>query len=58
MRNNQFVKDKLNAIIEDMAIHKETFVKNPDKDFVRNRKITFGMLKAIKITFISEGNSF
>ena len=41
MKNNEYVKDKLNAVIEEMALNKESFVKNPDKDFIRNRKITF-----------------
>lgn len=36
-----FVKEKLMSIISDMASRKEEFVKNPGKDFTRNRKLSF-----------------
>lgn len=36
-----FVKEKLMSIISDMASRKEEFVKNPGKDFTRNRKLPF-----------------
>lgn len=35
------VKGKLNSIINEMAKTPESFVKNPNKDFVRNRKLSF-----------------
>ena len=41
IKNNQYVKDTLDGVIEEMALSKESFVKNPGKDFVRNRKIFF-----------------
>lgn len=34
-------KQLLDDIITDMASNKEDFVKNPDKDFIRNRKLNF-----------------
>ena len=55
IKNNQFVKDKLNNIIEEMALNKESFVKNPGKDFVRNRKITFQ--DTIKLILAMKGNT-
>lgn len=36
-----FVKKKMMSIISDMASRKEEFVKNPGKDFTRNRKLSF-----------------
>jgi len=36
-----FVKEKIMSIISDMASRKEEFVKNPGKDFTRNRKLSF-----------------
>lgn len=36
-----FVKEKMMSIIADMASRKEEFVKNPEKDFTRNRKLSF-----------------
>ena len=41
IKNNQYVKDTLDGVIEEMALNKESFVKNPGKDFIRNRKISF-----------------
>lgn len=35
------VKENLNSIIKDMAKTPELFVRNPGKDFVRNRKLSF-----------------
>lgn len=55
MKNNQYVKDKLNNIIEEMALSKESFVKNPGKDFIRNRKITFQ--DTIKLILAMKGNT-
>lgn len=55
MKNNEYVKDKLNAVIEEMALNKESFVKNPDKDFIRNRKITFQ--DTIKLILAMRGNT-
>ena len=36
-----YVKEKLNSIINEMEKSSESFVKNPGKDFVRNRKLSF-----------------
>ena len=38
---SKFVKYKLTSIIKEMGGSPETFVKNPGKDFTRNRKLTF-----------------
>ncbi|MBN1040469.1 IS4 family transposase, partial [Clostridium botulinum] len=38
---SKFVKDKLTSIIKEMEESPESFVKNPGKDFTRNRKLTF-----------------
>lgn len=35
------VKEKLNSIIKEMGTTPESFVKNPGKDFIRNRKLSF-----------------
>lgn len=35
------VKNKLMSIIEEMAEHPDYYVKNPKRDFTRNRKLTF-----------------
>lgn len=55
IKNNQYVKDKLNSVIEEMVLNKESFVKNPGKDFVRNRKITFQ--DTIKLILAMRGNT-
>ena len=34
-----YVKEKLNSIIKEMSKSPESFVKNPNKDFIRNRNI-------------------
>lgn len=36
-----YVKEKLNSIIKEMSKSPESFVKNPNKDFIRNRKLSF-----------------
>ena len=36
-----YVKEKLNSIINEMEKSSESFVKNPGKDFVKNRKLSF-----------------
>lgn len=38
---SKFVKDKLISIIKEMGEAPETFVRNPGKDFTRNRKLSF-----------------
>ena len=38
---SKLVKYKLTSIIKEMGESPETFVKNPGKDFTRNRKLTF-----------------
>ena len=55
IKNNNFVKDKLNSIIDDMYTKRENFVKNSDKDFIRNRKITFQ--DTIKLILAMRGNT-
>lgn len=46
--NIKVVKDSLEIIIDYMDKNKEIFVKNPETDFVRNRKVEFkDMLKII-----------
>ncbi len=49
------LRDKLNAIIAEMAQNHYTWVKNPHSDFIRNRKITFTNL--IHILLSAGGNS-
>lgn len=49
------VKKKLMSIIDDMASRKEEFVKNPYKDFTRNRKLLFDDI--IKIILSMGGGS-
>ena len=41
MSHNQEIKDTLLNIIAEMAAEKEKYVKNPGKDFIRNRKLPF-----------------
>lgn len=48
----QYLKSKLKSIIKDMSKSTEKFVKNPLKDFTRDRKITFEDL----ITFLLSSN--
>lgn len=51
----EYVKDKLTTIIKRMATSPEYFVKNPGRDFTRNRKITFESV--IKLLLSMGGNS-
>ena len=41
MSHNQEIKDTLLNIIAEMTAEKEKYVKNPGKDFIRNRKLPF-----------------
>ena len=41
--NEKLVKDCLYAVIDNMDEYKEMFVKNPGKDFIRNRKLSFNL---------------
>jgi hypothetical protein len=50
-----YVKDKLTAIIKEMALSPELFVKNPGKDFTRERKLTFEYV--INLLLSMGGNS-
>lgn len=50
-----YVKDKLTAIIKEMAASPELFVKNPGKDFTRERKLTFEYV--INLLLSMGGNS-
>lgn len=51
----EYVKNKLTAIIKEMAKCPELFVKNPGHDFIRNRKLTFESV--IKLLLSMGGNS-
>ena len=48
--NATVVKDKLKSIINVMSENKDKYVKNPLKDFTRNRKITFESLLMMNIS--------
>ena len=50
-----FVKNTLMNIIDEMAQHPEYYVKNPNKDFIRNRKLNFKSV--IKILLSIGGGS-
>lgn len=50
-----YVKGKLSAIINETAASPEPFLKNPGRDFTRNRKITFESV--IKMLLSMGGNS-
>lgn len=52
---SKIVKFKLTAIIKEMEKSPETFVKNPNKDFTRNRKLTFEYV--INLLLSMGGNS-
>jgi Transposase DDE domain len=52
---SKFVKYKLTSIIKEMGETPETFVKNPNKDFTRNRKLTFEYV--INLLLSMGGNS-
>ena len=45
----QKVKSALWAIVDSMACNADKFVKNPGKDFTRNRKL--GFVQLIRFTF-------
>ncbi len=49
------VKENLSALIREMAASPELFVKNPGKDFTRNRKLSFETMAHILISM--GGNS-
>lgn len=53
--NIKVVKDSLEIIIDYMDKNKEIFVKNPETDFVRNRKAEFKDI--IRIILAMQGNS-
>ena len=57
MRNNdiKIIKDNLDIIINYMDENKELFVKNPETDFVRNRKCNFKDI--IRIVLSMQGES-
>lgn len=44
------VKTKLFSIISDMEKHRSEFVQNPNKDFVRSRKLSFSAMMKILIS--------
>ena len=44
------VKKRLKNIIQNMAQNPATFVKNPGKDFSRNRKLNFETMMKLMIT--------
>ncbi|MGL4992194.1 MAG: hypothetical protein ACRC57_13715 [Sarcina sp.] len=46
----QYLKNKLKIIIKEMSKSSEKFVKNPLKDFTRNRKITFESLITLMLS--------
>lgn len=52
---SKFIKDRLVSIIKEMGNSLELFVKNPGKDFIRNRKLSFKDI--IKLMLSMGGNS-
>ena len=50
-----FIKGKLNGILDEMQKYSWLYVNNPDKDFTRNRKLTFKEM--INILLSIGGNS-
>lgn len=50
-----YLKDKLTSIISNLAENPERFVKNPSKDFTRQRKLTLANI--IKVLLAMGGNS-
>ncbi|MEG0857729.1 MAG: hypothetical protein RSG52_14770 [Terrisporobacter sp.] len=52
---SKFIKDRLVSIIKEMGNSLELFVKNPGKDFIRNRKLSFEDI--IKLMLSMGGNS-
>ena len=55
IKYSKIVKNKLTSIIKEMGESPETFVKNPNKDFTRNRKLTFEYV--INLLLSMGGNS-
>jgi len=49
------VKEKLNSLISEMSTSPSLFVKNPEKDFTRNRKLNFETVMRLMISM--GGNS-
>lgn len=52
---SKFVKYKLTSIIKEMEESSEAFVKDPNKDFTRNHKLTFEYV--INLLLSMGGNS-
>jgi len=52
---SKIVKEKLLSIIEEMASNPDLFVKNPGRDFTRNRKLSFETV--IKLLLSMGGNA-
>lgn len=55
MKYNEQIKQLLDDIIADLSESRRAFVKNPDKDFTRDRKLPFE--KVIKIVLSMKGNT-
>ena len=55
MNYNDKIKQLIDDIIADMSANKEGYVKNPDKDFTRDRKLPFEMV--IKLVLSMKGNT-
>ena len=55
MKYNKQIKQLLDDIIADLSESRRAFVKNPDKDFTRDRKLPFE--KVIKIVLSMKGNT-
>lgn len=53
--NEKIVKESLDLVLDYMEEHKEMFVKNPEKDFTRNRKL--GFRDIIKLVLSMKGNT-
>jgi len=53
--NEKIVKDSLDLVLDYMEEHKDMFVKNPEKDFTRNRKLSFR--DVIKLVLSMKGNT-
>lgn len=55
MKYNEQIKNLLDDVIADITNNKTSFVKNPEKDFTRDRKLPFD--KVIKIVLSMKGNT-
>lgn len=55
MKYNEQIKTLLDNIIADISNSKRSYVKNPDKDFTRGRKLPFGMV--VKLVLSMKGNT-